>query len=129
MNYMSNIAKVFNLELNEEFCIEGSSSIYHFTEEGLYDEKGPYNEKLVGILTGLYKIRPVKPQYGQFYWYVSAEGKITQMDWSGVTGDYMRYAVGNCYRSRFKAEQDIEKWKNFYNNIDNMREIIEEALK
>lgn len=130
MNYMSNLANIFNLELNEDFCIEGSNFIFHFDRTGLFDEAGaPHNEKIGGLLTGIYKIRPVKPQYGQFYWYVSAEGKITQMNWSGVSGDYMKYAIGNCYRSSFRAEQNIEKWKNFYNNIDDMRKIIEEAIK
>lgn len=130
MNYMSNLANIFNLELNEDFCIEGSNFIFHFDKKGLYDEAGaPHNEKLLGLLTGVYKIRPIKPQKGQYYWYISCKGEINQTDWSDFTSDYMRYAVGNCYRSRFRAEQDIEKWKGFYNNIEDMRETIEGALK
>lgn len=126
---MADVAKIFGIELNEEFKLKKHAEIYKFTEEGLVyylgDNRG-WRIALVtlnGLLRGEYEIEklPWMPKEGENYYYVSwleegNEWKIRAESepeyWPAYDGDVLRVDIGNCFRTREEAEaQKYEVFK------------------
>ena len=124
MNYMADVAKMLGVELGERFRLYDDFYDYKFdyylTQEGIVhdDEKHKCDrsEVLVCILCGKYRIKrkPWKPQYGEKYYRVNGTGYIREEQWYNDCIDIIYYKLGNCYKCRSQAEENIDKWASFY---------------
>lgn len=118
MNKWEQVAKIFNLELEEKFNIkrvdenETYDDVYKFTEEGLF-HKGyekfvitKDKELLYDFLTGKYEVikKPWKPNDSEEYYYVDYYGKAIVVDWETDDIDLVRWKVGNCFKTKEEAE-------------------------
>lgn len=129
-NYMADVAKMFGVELGEEFEIQYPSpcsvkTTAMFSEDGFkvtYTDAvtlQPYWQEieLHGLLKGLLiiKRKSWKPKYNQYYWSVTAtEGVLTNNKWTDCWMDITYYKLGNCYRTKQEAEANRDKWISFY---------------
>lgn len=52
-----------------------------------------------------------KPEYGDWYWYISSDGQVDNCEWVNDHIDLGRYAMGNCFRTEEEAEFAREKQK------------------
>ena len=57
------------------------------------------------------KPRVWKPEYGDWYWYISSDGQVDNCEWVNGPIDLGRYAMGNCFRTKEKATFAREKQK------------------
>ena len=129
-NHMEEVAKILGVELDEEFEIVFSQpsnckAIAKITQNGvnvvetnIFDA---YNFKaylLKDLLVGSYAIKrkPWKPQYGDYYWAVSANpmDSFCYIKWEGTISDYSNYKLGNCYKTMSEAKENKNKWVSFY---------------
>ena len=121
-NYMSEVAKLLGVELEEKFELERLPGIpLKLTEDGL-ECLGPakmsrdvMNEAFIRILMGCSEIKriPWKPKVGEVFWYVDYCANIKHQQW--VSWDcYNFYKIGNCYRTREEAVSNRDKWSRFY---------------
>ena len=119
-NYMTEVAKILGVELDEEFEVRGYT--YKLTNNGLVCTMFPqkdeedYEHMLRVILTGEYPIKrkPWKPKEGESYYIVETNGSIGVEEWWAETIDMNYYKIGNCYRTSEEAEANHEKWVAFY---------------
>lgn len=128
MNYMSEVAKMLGVELGEEFeIIFPAASSCHatakFTDNGVEvittDVYDVYNFKayvLRDLLMGSYYIKrkPWKPNKGDIYFFVDANGLSDYEKYYNDPFDIMCYKLGNCYKTKTEAENDSHKWIDFY---------------
>ena len=130
MNYMSEVAKMLGVELEEEFEIifpkpSSCHATAKFTDNGVKiittDVYDVYNFKtyvLKDLLIGSYGIKrkPWKPQEDELYFYVDEDGLTWHKAWNeDYLSDCMNYyKLGNCYRTKEEAEANSAKWKAFY---------------
>lgn len=119
-NKMTELAKLFDLELNEEFNIEGYSSNYRFTEKGLEylsDFKNQWyttsGKVLENLLLGVEKIirKPFRPKDNENYYYVvwffDSNWELTVKNTYFTCGsayDNLNRDSGNCFRTYEDAE-------------------------
>jgi hypothetical protein len=118
---MSEVAKMLGVELGEEFYISTNGNTeYVFTENGLFPAHGSVvcNNTLNDLLTGTATIKrkPWKPNYGDFYFFVDANGLSDYEKYYNDPFDIMCYKLGNCYRTKQEAEANSEKWRAFYSS-------------
>ena len=52
-----------------------------------------------------------KPEYGDWYWYISSDGQVYNCEWENDRIDQERYSMGNCFRTKEEAEFAGEKQK------------------
>lgn len=52
-----------------------------------------------------------KPEYGEWYWFISTDGQVNNSEWVNDRIDRGRYSMGNCFRTREEAEFAREKQK------------------
>jgi hypothetical protein len=52
-----------------------------------------------------------KPEYGDWYWYISSDGQVDNCEWVNGPIDYGRYSMGNCFRTKEEAGIAREKQK------------------
>lgn len=52
-----------------------------------------------------------KPEYGEWYWFISTDGRIHNCEWVNDRVDQGRYSMGNCFRTKEEAEFAGEKQK------------------
>lgn len=52
-----------------------------------------------------------KPEYGDWYWYISSDGQVDNCEWVNGPIDYGRYSMGNCFRTKEEARIAREKQK------------------
>ena len=118
MNHMEEIAKMLNINFNEEFEIQGYTDKYILNEDGLFTKSdGNYCfAPLVWLLTGKLKIkrRPWKPKYGEDYYCVGEYGQVIKNRCENCWMDIMYYKVGNCYHTKELAVANVHKWESFY---------------
>lgn len=120
-NYMADVAKIFGLELEEEFNIESrGKTIYKLTEKGLFAlsilngwEK--YEDFLLAaLLCGELTIKklPWKPKKGDkyylVYWLKNSDGWVISVTCErydeSFPSDNLRVDVGNCFKTYEEAE-------------------------
>lgn len=121
MNYMPEVANMLGVELNEEFYISTNGNTeYVFTENGLFPAHGSVvcNNTLNELLTGIATIKrkPWKPNKGDIYFFVDANGLSDYEKYYNDTFDIMCYKLGNCYKTKIEAENDSHKWIDFYSS-------------
>ena len=128
-NYMAEVAKMFGVELGEEFEIQYPShcsvkTTAVFSDDGFrivhtdavilhpYWSEVELHSLLKGTLT--IKRKPWKPADDECYYSVTEEGLIDQnvCVWDFI--DISLYRIGNCYRTREEAEANRDKWVAFY---------------
>lgn len=77
--------------------------------EGLSKEE---REQLLGLVEKAKRPKKIwKPEYGDWYWYISSDGQVDNCEWVNGPMDLGRYAMGNCFRTREEAEFAREKQK------------------
>lgn len=80
--------------------------------EGLSKEE---REQLLGLVEKAKRVEKSekvwKPEYGDWYWYISSDGQVDNCEWVNGSMDLGRYAMGNCFRTREEAEFAREKQK------------------
>ena len=118
-NYMTDVAKLLGVELEEEFKIKThGKTLYKLTERGLkclttlngWEE----NYIFVLLLCGKLEIEklPRKPKQGDKYYFVfwvkNSGGWVISVSCEKYdecfAGDTLRVDVGNCFRTREEAE-------------------------
>lgn len=52
-----------------------------------------------------------KPEYGEDYWYISAEGTTFVDNWGGDSIECAQYAIGNCFPTEQAAEDAVRVLK------------------
>lgn len=128
VNHMPELAKMLGVEPDEEFKIsQEPGSLYKFDssfgmlmnikEDGsLWQAASCDLERLIyGVYT--IKRKPWKPQDGENYWYVDERGDAWCNEFDDceyVSGHMNYYKLGNCYRTKKKAEANRDKWVAFY---------------
>lgn len=127
-NYMANIAKMFGVELGEEFVLNTGYGIrYKFTHDGLAvqcEKNGVwYRARDVeeGLLLGKSEIikLPWKPEDGDKYFYVSWHYFANRAIFTSSSvfstmseTECLRVDIGNCFKTRDEAEaQKYEVFK------------------
>ena len=126
-NYTKEFAKMFGVELNEEFEIDygkGKTATAVITALGLriidtnMEFYGDINRvTLDWLLIGGCHINklPWKPHINDQYWYTDGH-HVFDSCWVGNVRDWNAYKLGNCYRTQEAAESDRDKWIAFYNS-------------
>lgn len=115
-NYMTEVAKLIDLELEETFRIEGDPDhlIYKISDKGvlLYNKEEDFWEELphmlMLILTGKEKVikLPWKPTKGERYYEPSLNcpsGLVCFTCWSGNEYDEYRYENGLVFKTHEEA--------------------------
>ena len=129
MSYMSKVAEILNVELNEEFHLKNhTGSTYKLTERGLrvhvigVDEWLDANQDLIYLLNGVCEIvkKPWKPKNEEFYYtiYVNLRNEATTLccRWQDSNDCYEHYVLGNCFRSEEEAEKHKDKYTKWLRN-------------
>ena len=110
------VAKLFSLELGEEFDIEGKEvNPYRFTEKGLYHRHGKVGGTVLKDIisdTSLIIKKPFKPRGGQEYWFITPSGQNDSYNWRGTTLDCLNFKLGNCFRTIYEAEENKDRIMN-----------------
>ena len=77
--------------------------------EGLNKEE---REQLLRLVEKAKRPKKIwKPEYGDWYWYISSDGQVDNCEWVNGPIDYGRYSMGNCFRTKEEAEFAGEKQK------------------
>ena len=133
MNYMSEVAKMLGVELDEKFELKSQNdscyTLAMFTDDGLKIIETNISDQcfwkpyaLENLLKGNYiiKRKPWKPQENKEYWCVDADGTVCEfVFFNSVDADHMNYyKLGNCYRTKEAAEANRDKWIAFYKSDD-----------
>lgn len=112
-NYMAEVAKILDVEIDEVFHIKNSDGwIYRLNFQGL-ETKCQENEwlecnLLPELLNGKLEIvkLPWKPQFYQvFYFPDTALKTVVYNRWENNTSDYALYLLGVCYKTKEEAEE------------------------
>lgn len=118
MNYMAEIAKLFGVELCEEFEIKGYPSRYMFINDGMINAESGFvcDGTLLKLLTNqvFIKRKPWKPKVDERYYSVAENGIPEENICVWDHFDIILYKLGNCYRTREEAEANRDKWVTFY---------------
>ena len=77
--------------------------------EGLSKEE---REQLLGLVEKAKRPKKIwKPEYGDWYWFISTDGRIHNCEWVNDRVDQGRYSMGNCFRTKEEATFTREKQK------------------
>lgn len=120
MNSWEQFAKMFGLELDEEFSLAKSNGekvnedTYKITRDGLlyksYIGINWYSEPsktIYYLLKGEYKVllKPWKPKEGEEYWHYSeAWNEVISCKWEGGWFDLLLWKVGCCFKTKNEAD-------------------------
>ena len=120
-NYMTDVAKMLGVELEEEFMIFRVSGTYKFTTEGVEvkSNKGwvVLNLFLIDLLTGKHRIVkiPWQPKGGDEYYYPACNFKdIFSTNWSYSVSDFAFKEAGMVFRTREECEAAIPALREKY---------------
>ena len=128
MNYMSKIAEMLGVEINEEFKVRSTkytqnvnSEIFVFTKVGITTDDGiTRNDILIDLLLGVLEIvkLPWKPKDRELVWYVDADRKIRSVEFSDSNcRDLFLYKLGMLYRSLDGVKAHIETNNAYWDEI------------
>lgn len=118
-NYISEIAKMLDVNTGEYFKINGLVGTYVFTHDGLHevDNRGDCGAILAKLLSGAYTIKynPKKPANDEMFFIVSCDGKVRTKYWDDDSTAFLSYyKLGNFYKTSEEAEANRDKWVAFY---------------
>lgn len=93
--------------------------------EGLSKEE---REQLLRLVEKTKKPKKIwKPEYGDWYWYISSDGQVDNCEWVNDHIDLGRYAMGNCFRTEEEAEftrgkqiikTELQRFADEHNDLD-----------
>ena len=121
-NYMKNVAKMLGVELGEEFKIGNFSTLYKFTERGLFfkDNEGwNYNcdYTLDDLLIGDVEIEklPWQPKRGEKYYTPSLDfNHAFRYYWDGYPSDFALKEVGMVFKTKEECEAALPVLRKKY---------------
>lgn len=105
----SEIAKMFGLELEEVFQIQGFKEKFKFIPQGLVIYQGGWildAPLLRKLLSGDLEIvtPPYRPQMGNLYWtYIYRDWVVVSAEWLDDPWDYARLEAGMIFRTQEEA--------------------------
>jgi len=115
-NKWAEVAKLFSLEIGEEFDIEGYLlNPCKFVDGFLANKNG------VSTTNAFYDImenpsliikKPFKPKSSQKYWFIAPSGLKDSTYWCDATLDCLNLKVGNCFRTIYEAEENKDRIMN-----------------
>ena len=114
MNYMPEVLKMLNLEVDTPFNIIGADcNPYLFNEEyNLIDMEYYVRNGLIrGLIIGSLEIEklPWKPKEGCEYYTILSTGIIDRVEFEGYKKDYYNYNAGNCFRTAEEITDEIKQ--------------------
>ena len=122
MNYYEQFAKIFGLELEQEFSLtkpngkELDMASYKITEDGIYYKpttksidwfEEPANT-LDFLLSGEFGVlpKPWKPKEGELYWYYSKTlNQAISRNWDAENYALCLWKCGNCFKTEKEANE------------------------
>jgi hypothetical protein len=119
-NYMAEVAKMLGVEMNKNFRCDYVNGVFCITDEKLTYNGVYSSDMLMMLLNGQLAIKhkPWKPQYGEYYYYVSRNNYVLRAQWYDDIIDVLMYKLGNCYCTKEQAEANRDKWVAFYASDD-----------
>lgn len=126
-NYMEEIAKLFNIELEEKFMIKDDDyHIYKLTENGLEYElyNGKYRlntDMLLKLLRGNVEMvkLPWKPGKGEKYYTPSPDFDYVLCDyWDGYPSDLALKEAGMAFKTKKECEDVLPELRKKYLGIE-----------
>lgn len=117
-NYYEEVAKMFGVELEEEFKISNCANIkFKFTKNGLMACDNRKDKWYLGLYTFYSLLRgeceiikkTFKPKTKELYYWVTIYQEVVTDTWIGTQSDYTRYALGNCFKTIEEAELHKEE--------------------
>ena len=114
-NRIADLAKLLRVELGEEFIVTRPNGDLNakITSDGLkwssYGGTPAEGDILELIITGVYGIKKkyFKPDVSDRYFFINNSidcPEVEAIHWMETVLDYMRFAVGNCFKTMEEAE-------------------------
>ena len=120
-NYMQDVAKMLGVELEEEFKIDSSDTIYRFFKNGLcFQCDGawlPAEYQFFDLIKGDSKIvkLPWQPRKGDKYYRPSAYFKCVDVAlWEGYSSDFALKEAGMAFKTREECEAALPELRKKY---------------
>lgn len=121
-NYMQDVAKMLGVELGEEFKIGNFSTLYKFTERGLFfkDNEGwdyTCDYTLDDLLRGDAEIEklPWQPRKGDKYYSPSSYFKYVDVAlWGGYSTDFALKEAGMAFKTKEECEAALPVLRKKY---------------
>ena len=129
MNHYKQFAKIFGLELEQEFSLtkpngkELDRALYKITEDGIYYKPTTKSidwfeepaDTLDFLLSGEFSVlpKPWKPKKGEAYWFYSETLQHAfSSEWTGSLCDLLYWKSGNFFKTKKEAnEKGYVFWK------------------
>ena len=122
MNKMKEFAALLGVELDEEFKLKRlkgiwdfSSTVFRITNDGLKyqceNDLWDFAEITQNILLGDFEIVKIhwKPKEGETIYFVTSAGIGRGELSSEFIGSLALYVIGNCFKTKEEAEDDVDK--------------------
>lgn len=123
-NYMADIAKMLGVELEEEFKIDSSDTIYKFYKNGLCFQCGGAwlraDSNLIDLIKGDSKIvkLPWQPKVGDVYYrprdYHTAFSEAATDFWRGTVNDFALKEAGMIFKTKEECEAALPELRKKY---------------
>lgn len=117
-NYMADVANLLGVEIGEEFEIDRFNGIYVLDDDGLFPAEGGLNQfmLLTCLLTGEFNVKKKswKPETDECFCYMDHNGICRSYGWDNNAHSLNYYKIGNCYHTPEEAEENRDKWVEFY---------------
>lgn len=126
-NYMKEITEMLGVEIGEVFNLKGNDGKlitigdYRFMENGLEYSSGSHrwlkSNSLTDLIVGEVGIvkKPWKPKYLDVYYTIDFDGSVIIKEWHDLAEDLLRFRVGNVFKSKEAAEENITAFEAFAN--------------
>ena len=119
-NKMATIAKILDIDFEEDFKIYNMHGTYKITENGCFDA---HNNQCPHILTALLTGKRTAyipawiPTSGEKYYNIAFGKRIWAAEWTNSPLDYYRLATGNVFKTKEKAQQNVKNITKMYDAI------------
>lgn len=120
-NYMQDVARMLGVELEEEFKIDSSDTIYKFYKNGLCFQCGGAwlraDSNLIDLIKGDSKIvkLPWQPKVGDEYYYPSFDLKrVSYSRWNNETFDFAYKEAGMAFKTKEECEEALPELRKKY---------------
>lgn len=125
-NYMEEIAKLFNIELEEKFMIKDDYHIYKLTRNGLEYEfyNGKYRlnmDMFLKLLRGNVEMikLPWQPEKSEMYYVPSPDFDHALRDyWDNYPSDFALKEVGMIFKTKEECEAALPELRKKYLGIE-----------
>lgn len=126
-SYIKEIAEMLGVEIGEVFNLKGNDGKiitigdYRLTESGLEYSDGQYrwlkSNSFTDLIVGKVGIvkKPWKPKYADVYYAINFDGNVIVKEWHGLDEDYLRFRIGNVFKSKEVAKKNITAFEAFKN--------------